>query len=151
MARLSREYHLKWRMGVLAGLAVCQLANKFKSKIRLKHNGRSANAKNVMSLSGLDPSHERFPDGTWNFGPFLGAHVAVTVFGTDAEEAMDALDDLFTCGDRVAHCRNTDCLSTPMLIDFDPQSITYACSMKHEWTVSRATGRVLAPALGLPD
>lgn len=54
-----------------------KLANRFKSKITVRHNGREANGKSIMAVMAL--------------GANAGAHVDLDIQGDDGDEAMQAL------------------------------------------------------------
>ncbi len=59
-----------------------KLANRFKSTITVRLNGREANGKSIMSVMGL--------------GANAGAQVDLGVSGDDADEAMQALKAFLT-------------------------------------------------------
>jgi phosphotransferase system enzyme I (PtsI) len=59
-----------------------KLANRFKSTITLRLNGRAANGKSIMAVMGL--------------GANMGAHVDIEVQGEDADQAYQALTSYLT-------------------------------------------------------
>jgi phosphotransferase system HPr (HPr) family protein len=54
-----------------------QLANRFQSTVKIRHNGREANAKSIMAVMSL--------------GASAGAEVELDVQGSDAEQASAEL------------------------------------------------------------
>lgn len=59
-----------------------KLANRFRSSVTLRLNGRQANGKSIMSVMGL--------------GANMGAQVELDVQGADEEEAIQALAAFLT-------------------------------------------------------
>ena len=139
------DFELKWRLGARALILIYMTARRFTSAITLTLDGKTVDAKDHFALMCMGPHRPKLPDGTYNFGPDAGTPFRLAVEGPDASAAFAAMSDLFTCGERVVSCRNSDCLSTAILIDFDPYHIIYACSGPHMWVVNRTTGKTPAP------
>lgn len=145
------EFDLKWRLGARSAAYLWHVANRFQSRSVLTEvGGRSADLKTVMQIMLLGPYRPKLPDGSYNFGPDAGARMTLRVDGPDAKAAFDALSDLFTAGEKIVQCRNSDCISSAILLEVDRSSIMYACSNGHSWVVNRATGRSSAPPLPVP-
>lgn len=142
---LEESFVLKWRFGVRAAMLVAEEARRFQSKIALEHDGRRYDAKDNMSMMMVGTRRPKLPDGSYNFGPDAGARMRVFVSGPDARAAMTELRELFTCGETVIQCRNTDCISSAILIGYSRTGIIYSCSNNHIWFVHRETGKVVAP------
>jgi phosphocarrier protein len=62
-----------------------QLANRFQSTVKVRHNGREANGKSIMAVMSL--------------GAGAGAEVELDVQGNDAEEACAELTTFLSSGD----------------------------------------------------
>ena len=145
------DFELKWRVGARTAALIFITARRFTSKITLTCDGLRVDAKSalgVMLLGGPNP-HPKLPDGSWNLGPFAGTRFQLSVEGPDRTAAFAAMADLFTCGERVVQCRNSDCLSSAILLGVSPRTIEYACSRGHWWYVDRKTG--LSPAPPFPQ
>ncbi len=59
-----------------------QLANRFKSSVKVRYNGREANGKSIMAVLGL--------------GVNYGAQIELVVEGEDAAEAFQSLRTFLT-------------------------------------------------------
>ena len=141
------DFELKWRVGARTSALIFLTARRFVSKITLTCDGLTVDAKSsigVMILGGPNPN-PKLPDGSWNLGPFAGTRFQLAVEGPDMPAAFAEMADLFTCGERVVQCRNSDCISSAILVSFNPRSIEYACSRFHWWAVNRKTGLSFAP------
>jgi phosphotransferase system HPr-like phosphotransfer protein len=139
---LEAEFVLKWRLGARSGMLISSTAQRFQSKVELLQDGLRLDAKKPICVMLIGQVRPKLPDGSWNFGPDAGELVRLAVTGADAVEAMAELTDLFTCGEKVVQCRNTDCISSAILLDYDDQRIIYSCSNCHIWIVDRDSGRV---------
>ncbi len=82
----------------------------------------------------------------WSPGLKAGSGIRVTARGADADAAMDALSELFSCGARIDLCIEPGCPSSPILTGYTPDIIHYACSNGHAWTVSRSDASKVQPA-----
>lgn len=142
------DFELKWRVGARTNLLIFKTAERFASSITLTGGGQTVNAKNILEMMLLGENRPKLPDGSSNFGPDAGTRFRLTVEGPDADAAFAALSDLFTCGERVVQCRNSDCISSAILVDLSPTGIMYSCSNAHLWIVDRGTGHALSPSPG---
>ena len=138
---LEAEFVLKWRLGVRTGMLIFTTAQRFQSKIEFLQDGLRIDAKSPIGFMMIGMSRPKLPDGSWNFGPDAGASVRLAVSGDDAATAMAEFTDLFTCGETVVQCRNTDCISSAILIDYNLKAIIYSCSNCHIWFVERDSGQ----------
>lgn len=142
---LEAEFQLKWRVGARTAFLIAHTARRFRSKIQLTHESLRIDAKNIIGVCLLGPVRDKLPDGSYNFGPDAGASIRLTIEGPDADAAMNELADLFTCGERVIQCRNSDCISSAILTGYDRYRIFYSCSNFHMWAVRRASSVTLVP------
>jgi phosphotransferase system HPr-like phosphotransfer protein len=133
---LVAEFTLKWRLGVRSGMLLHSTAKRFKAKIEVR-----LDLKNPIGFMLMGRIRPRLPDGSYNFGPDAGAAVRLAVSGEDAAEAMAEFTELFTVGETVVQCRNSDCLSSAILLEYSPSQIIYSCSNCHIWFVDRDSGR----------
>lgn len=138
---LEAEFVLKWRLGARTGILIHTTAQRFKSKIEALHDDLRLDLKTPLGMLMMGMSRPKLPDGSYNFGPDAGARVRIAVSGDDAAEAMAEMTDLFTCGERVVQCRNTDCISSAILLDYNRKAIAYSCSNCHVWFVDRDSGQ----------
>ena len=148
-AQAILDFELKWRIGVRTDILIADTARRFSSKITLTRGGLTANAKCIVSVMLIGEARPKLPDGSHNFGPDAGERLRLTVEGPDMPAAFAAMADLFTCGERVVQCRNSDCISSTILIDFSSCAIYYSCSKYHMWAVDRKTGLSPAPPLSI--
>ena len=82
MAKYARQMLIQNKLGLHARAAtkLVQLANQFESKIIIQQDDKQANADSVMALLMLESS--------------MGKHITVHTEGTDAQEALDSIEDL---------------------------------------------------------
>lgn len=81
-----RDVRICNRLGMHARAAVkfVQLANKYRSEVRVAKDGQEANGKSIMGLLTLVAAH--------------GVSMQLICVGDDAETAVSALADLVSCG-----------------------------------------------------
>lgn len=86
MITVSREAKIRNRLGMHARAAVkfVQLANKYRSEVKVLKDGNEANGKSIMGLLTLVAAH--------------GTSMLLTCEGDDAEEAVAALAALVDSG-----------------------------------------------------
>jgi phosphocarrier protein HPr len=86
MAHAEREVQVRNRLGMHARAAVkfVQIANTFKSEVKVVKDGQEANGKSIMGLLTLVAAH--------------GVTMTVVCDGDDAEPAVTALADLVGTG-----------------------------------------------------
>ncbi|MDR0297887.1 MAG: phosphocarrier protein HPr [Streptococcaceae bacterium] len=77
----SKDFHIVAETGIHARPAtlLVQTASKFTSEINLEYKGKSVNLKSIM--------------GVMSLGVGQGSDVTITAEGTDAEEALAAIDN----------------------------------------------------------
>jgi phosphocarrier protein HPr len=82
----KREVQVKNRLGMHARAAVkfVQIANRFKSEVKVVKDGQEANGKSIMGLLTLVAAH--------------GVSMTIVCEGDDAEPAVMALADLVDTG-----------------------------------------------------
>jgi phosphocarrier protein len=82
----QREVKVKNRLGMHARAAVkfVQIANKFKSEVKVLKDGQEANGKSIMGLLTLVAAH--------------GVSMTILCEGDDAEPAVTALAELVDTG-----------------------------------------------------
>lgn len=147
---LEAEFVLKWRLGARSMVLIQETAKRFQSKVEVLRDGRRFDVKAPLGMIMMGESRAKLPDGSYNFGPDAGAPLRFAVSGPDAAEAMAELTELFTCGETVTQCRNTDCISSPILLQYTDDTIVYSCSNCHVWFVDRASGQVQVRFLSRP-
>ena len=130
---LTREFALKWNLGLRTAMLINRVAARYSSSIELRWRRDRADAKDLVSLVCLGAAA----------GPALGDTVALSASGADADAALVALADLFTSGSEVPRCAHPGCAATPILTDLNARALEYSCSQLHFWTVDRASGRVV--------
>src|SRR5262245_33697328 len=116
---VEAEFELKWRMGVRGALLVNQIASRFESSIKVKNAELWLNTKEIMEILMLGEWRPKLPDGSYNFGPDAGAKIQMRIEGPDALRAAQAMEELFGVGERTVQCRNSDCISSAILIAYD--------------------------------
>jgi phosphocarrier protein len=81
-----RNLRIRNKLGLHARAAVkfVQLANRFRSEIRVTKDGQEANGKSIMGLLTLVAAH--------------GSPIELVTQGPDAEQALAALASLVECG-----------------------------------------------------
>ncbi len=86
MARSERDVQVRNRLGMHARAAVrfVQLANGYKSEVKVIKDGQEANGKSIMGLLTLVAAH--------------GVTMKLVCEGEDAEQALTALADLVASG-----------------------------------------------------
>jgi phosphocarrier protein len=86
MAKTERDVQVRNRLGMHARAAVrfVQIANGFKSEVKVVKDGQEANGKSIMGLLTLVAAH--------------GVTMKVVCEGEDAAEALTALADLVASG-----------------------------------------------------
>ena len=86
MARSERDVQVRNRLGMHARAAVrfVQLANGYKSEVKVVKDGQEANGKSIMGLLTLVAAH--------------GVTMKLVCEGEDAEQAVTALADLVASG-----------------------------------------------------
>ncbi len=86
MARAERDVQVRNRLGMHARAAVrfVQIANGYKSEVKVVKDGQEANGKSIMGLLTLVAAH--------------GVTMKVVCEGDDAEQAVTALADLVASG-----------------------------------------------------
>ena len=144
------DFELNWRIGARTAALIFITAQRFSSTISLTSGGITVDAKNSLGMLLLGPHRPKLPDGSYNFGPDAGTRFTLAVEGPDANVAFAEMAELFTCGERLVQCRNTDCISNAILTSYDKSSIHYSCSKFHMWSVDRVSGAVTAPRIRLP-
>ena len=85
-AQAQRQVQVRNRLGMHARAAVkfVQLANKYRSEVKVLKDGQEANGKSIMGLLTLVAAH--------------GVQMTVVCEGEDARAAVDALADLVEAG-----------------------------------------------------
>ena len=86
MSKAERDVQVRNRLGMHARAAVrfMQIANGFKSEVKVVKDGQEANGKSIMGLLTLVAAH--------------GVTMKVVCEGDDAAEALTALADLVASG-----------------------------------------------------
>ena len=86
MARAERDVQVRNRLGMHARAAVrfVQIANGYKSEVKVVKDGQEANGKSIMGLLTLVAAH--------------GVTMKLVCEGDDAEQAVTALADLVASG-----------------------------------------------------
>ncbi|MFL5308487.1 MAG: HPr family phosphocarrier protein [Polyangia bacterium] len=86
MARTERDVQVRNRLGMHARAAVrfVQIANGYKSEVKVVKDGQEANGKSIMGLLTLVAAH--------------GVSMKLVCEGEDAEQAVTALADLVASG-----------------------------------------------------
>lgn len=86
MARSERDVQVRNRLGMHARAAVrfVQIANGYKSEVKVVKDGQEANGKSIMGLLTLVAAH--------------GVSMKLVCEGEDAEQAVTALADLVASG-----------------------------------------------------
>ncbi|HVV17359.1 MAG TPA: HPr family phosphocarrier protein [Polyangia bacterium] len=86
MARTERDVQVRNRLGMHARAAVrfVQIANGYKSEVKVVKDGQEANGKSIMGLLTLVAAH--------------GVTMKLVCEGEDAEQAVTALADLVASG-----------------------------------------------------
>jgi phosphocarrier protein len=86
MARVERDVQVRNRLGMHARAAVrfVQIANGYKSEVKVVKDGQEANGKSIMGLLTLVAAH--------------GVTMKLVCEGEDAEQAVTALADLVASG-----------------------------------------------------
>ncbi|MES1165810.1 MAG: HPr family phosphocarrier protein [Verrucomicrobiota bacterium] len=86
MARSERDVQVRNRLGMHARAAVrfVQIANGYKSEVKVVKDGQEANGKSIMGLLTLVAAH--------------GVTMKLVCEGEDAEQAVTALADLVASG-----------------------------------------------------
>lgn len=86
MARAERDVQVRNRLGMHARAAVrfVQIANGYKSEVKVVKDGTEANGKSIMGLLTLVAAH--------------GVTMKLVCEGDDAEQAVTALADLVASG-----------------------------------------------------
>ena len=86
MARAERDVQVRNRLGMHARAAVrfVQIANGYKSEVKVVKDGQEANGKSIMGLLTLVAAH--------------GVTMKLVCEGDDAEQAVVALADLVASG-----------------------------------------------------
>jgi hypothetical protein len=141
---LEKEFVLKWRIATWTAAYICRdYMTKFVSDIRLS-NGIFDNldGKSFFDWLMMRTTPERKttrPDGSTIdvMGPEVDTRIRIVVRGPDAVEAMAALSELLTVGERIDKCVEPGCPSPPWLARLGPEAIVYACSHGHHWEVAR--------------
>ena len=139
---IESEFELKWRLGVRSAMLISEVARRFASSIVFLQDGLRLNAKSCMHIVLLGTHRPKLPDGSYNFGPDAGARLKMVISGPDAVQATKAFEELFAVGERTVQCRNTDCISSAILIGYGEKRIFYSCSNVHCWSVLRDSGLV---------
>ena len=121
--RVQRQFQLKWRLGARTACLILKLGNRFSSTIQLSDGESITNTRSIMGLLCLSGQP--------------GANIAVTVTGADAGDAMDALSEMLTCGERTDQCREPGCLGLPCLVSYTTDAIHYGCEHGHLWRTHR--------------
>ncbi len=153
---IEKEFETKWRIGIRTAELIVRLTSRFRSEISLSVDEETVNAKSLRGVMMLkvEADSKTLRDATidetvelmWSPGLKAGSGIRVTARGADADAAMDALSELFSCGARIDLCIEPGCPSSPILTGYTPDIIHYACSNGHAWTVSRSDASKVQPA-----
>lgn len=145
-SRLENVFILKWRIASRTAVYICrEYTTKFTSRIRLSNEVfDDLDGKSLMDwlIMRTQPGRKttRSDGSTIDvLGPEVDTRIRIVVRGTDAVEAMGALSELLTVGERIDKCVEPGCPSPPWLARLRPEAIEYACSHGHHWEVARNT------------